>query len=120
MQTEADKLIRDAEDACHDTCEDCGTNIGKNGWDKRCETAGWIKYVCEDCAKKIGGGYYMDDAYFEDGKCIETKEERKKKRAEKKAKYEATKQKFKEEDDAFEKELQAAREEDIKAGRVKD
>ena len=63
----------------------------------------------------------MEGAYYEDGKLVKTKEERDKEKAELEAKWKAREEQHKAEDAEFEKELQTAREEDIKAGRtVKD
>ena len=118
MQDEADRLVRIAEDECYDRCETCGHNIGKDGFSKRCETSGWIRYICDDCAKKLDGIYYMDGNAYEKGKCIKTKEQIDAERKEADAKYKANREKYKAEDDAFKKEIEAAREEDIKAGRV--
>ena len=120
MQDRADEIIRRAEDECYDTCEDCGANIGKHGYNKRCETSGWIRYICDDCAEKIEGTYYMDGGLYEQGKCIKTKEQLDIERKEAEAKYEANREKYKAEDEAFKKELEEARAEDIKAGRVED
>lgn len=55
----ASKLIKEAEDKCYNTCEVCGRQIGYE-WSPRCETTGWIKYLCEDCAKE-NGRYYIKD-----------------------------------------------------------
>lgn len=80
----AEKLIRQAEHECYNTCEECGRQIGTD-WSPRCETQGWINYVCEDCAKKRGGIYAIygeksdDTKYFMDGKDI-TEEHRGQKR----------------------------------------
>ena len=121
MQDKADEIIRQAEDECYDKCEDCGADIGKNGYRKRCETAGWIRYICEDCAKKHKGSYYMEGAYYKDGELMKTKEELDKEKAEIDAKWKAREEQYEAEDAEFEKELAAAREEDIRAGRtVKD
>ena len=118
MQDKADEIIRQAEDECYDKCEDCGADIGKNGYRKRCETAGWIRYICEDCAKKHKGSYYMEGAYYKDGKLMKTKEELDKEKAEIDAKWKAREEQYEAEDAEFEKELAAAREEDIRAGRT--
>lgn len=118
MNDEAKRLIKIAEDKCYDTCEDCGANIGKNGFNKRCETTGWITYICDECAKKHNNSYYMDGALYNAGKCLKTKEQIEAERADIEAKYEANRKKYREEQKAFEKELEAAREEDIKTGRV--
>lgn len=53
---EVDRYVHEAEKECYGRCEDCGRQIGGD-WCPRCETKGWIAYVCEDCAKKRGGSY---------------------------------------------------------------
>ena len=44
-------LISACEDECYKVCEKCGSTIGTD-WSPRCETMGWISYICENCAKK--------------------------------------------------------------------
>lgn len=51
-------LINETEKKCFDTCEDCGMSIGEN-WSPRCETTGWITYICEKCAKEKRNGPYI-------------------------------------------------------------
>lgn len=78
------KIVREAENDCYNVCEDCGRQIGTD-WSPRCETQGWISYVCEDCAKKHGGVYAKLDGktvekrFFRNGEDVteELKEDRK-------------------------------------------
>ena len=56
VQDTVDKLIADAEKECMDYCEDCGYQIGTD-WSPRCETQGWISYICKNCAEKRGDTY---------------------------------------------------------------
>lgn len=56
MDKSADRLIAAAEKECYNRCEVCGDFIGTS-WTARCETKGWIRYVCERCAKKHGWRY---------------------------------------------------------------
>lgn len=51
MDETAERLIEFADRECYGLCEVCGDQIGTS-WKARCETKGWIRYVCEDCAKK--------------------------------------------------------------------
>lgn len=55
----ADDLVDSAERECFGTCEVCGTRIGgeHEGFEPRCETKGWIRYVCRRCAEKNGWSY---------------------------------------------------------------
>lgn len=64
----ASKLIRNTESECMKTCEVCGSQIGTE-WSPICQTAGWIRYICETCAKK-GGRYYKDHKLYENGKLV--------------------------------------------------
>lgn len=59
-----DSLVRDAEKRCFSRCEKCGDYIGTD-YEKRCNTTGWIKYLCEDCAKASGVPYVMDGKPYE-------------------------------------------------------
>ena len=65
----AKRLIRIAEDECYNTCEDCGRQIGTT-YSPRCETTGWITYLCEDCAKKHNKNYIKDDSIYNNGKFV--------------------------------------------------
>lgn len=56
MDVTADRLVSEAESECFNYCEVCGERIG-NRWHARCETKGWIRYVCEKCAKNTGWRY---------------------------------------------------------------
>ena len=51
VQYMVDNLIENAESECYNTCEDCGRQIGTE-WSPRCETHGWINYLCRECATK--------------------------------------------------------------------
>lgn len=69
-----EKVVKEAEDACYSTCEECGNSIGTD-YSPRCETLGWITYICERCAKKRGGKYRKGDGIYKDGEFIETVKE---------------------------------------------
>ena len=74
MNSWAEEIVRWAEDECYKTCEDCGHQIGTD-WSPRCETAGWITYLCDDCAAKHQGFYYKNGAKWQGDKMLMTKEE---------------------------------------------
>ena len=65
----AKRLIRIAEDECYNTCEYCGRQIGTT-YSPRCETTGWITYLCEDCAKKRDKNYIKDDSIYNNGNFV--------------------------------------------------
>lgn len=65
-----EKAIKEAKDACYSTCEECGNSIGTD-YSPRCETSGWITYICERCAKKRGGKYRKGDGIYKDGEFVE-------------------------------------------------
>ena len=64
-----EKAIRETEDACHSTCEECGSSIGTD-YLPRCETLGWITYICERCAKKRGVKYRKGNGIYRNGELI--------------------------------------------------
>ena len=66
-----EKAIKEAEDACYSTCEECGNSIGTN-YSPRCETLGWITYICERCAKKRGVKYQKGNDIYKNGEFIES------------------------------------------------
>lgn len=65
-----EKAIRETEDTCHSTCEECGSSIGTD-YLPRCETLGWITYICERCAKKRGVKYRKGNGIYRNGEFIE-------------------------------------------------
>ncbi len=60
LMSMVDKLIAEGEKECYNTCEDCGHQIGTD-WSPRCETQGWINYICDECAIKRGGVYSIEN-----------------------------------------------------------
>ena len=93
MQSEAERLVDAAEDELYETCELCGSTIGVDDEHPRCETAGWIRYICKDCASKHDGQYYTDNGLWEKGKLIKTAVELKKEQNEAVAKRKAKQKK---------------------------
>jgi hypothetical protein len=69
-----DKIVKKAETDCYNTCEVCGSTIGSS-WSPRCETRGWITYICDECAESKGSEYYKDGALWKGTSCIKTKEQ---------------------------------------------
>lgn len=60
LDEEAAELIRKCEDECYDYCEDCGRQIGVS-YSPRCQTKGWVRFICDSCAKKLKPGTYLID-----------------------------------------------------------
>lgn len=57
-----ENIVKEAEDQCFNTCEECGKSIGLEPFAyPKCETKGWITYLCEDCAKKRKSEYLIQD-----------------------------------------------------------
>ena len=106
LDSEANARIRKAEDDCYNVCEHCGWQIGTE-YSPRCETSGWITYICEKCATKVGKDgretfYYKDGALYEGKKIIKTKEQVK---AERDA-FEAKMDKLEEENESSDEEAE--------------
>ena len=95
MNSWADEIVHWAEDECYKTCEECGCQIGTEQT-PRCETMGWITYMCDRCAAKTRGFYFKNGAKWQGDKMVMTKEEveaeRKCKEAEIEAKYKKEKE----------------------------
>lgn len=49
IDTYVEKLVQECDEACYNVCDHCGTSFA---WTPRCETIGWISYICPECAKK--------------------------------------------------------------------
>lgn len=54
------EMVAKADRECYDRCEVCGCQIGVD-WSPRCETTGWVSYVCDECARKRDVVYSMID-----------------------------------------------------------
>lgn len=65
-----EKSVRKAEEECYSVCEDCGRPIGED-YSPRCQTVGWISYICEDCAKAQGRKYVKNKTMYKDGRPVE-------------------------------------------------
>lgn len=55
---EITQAVRECETDCGRYCQVCGRGIGENHFSSKCETDGWITYVCETCAAASGHRYY--------------------------------------------------------------
>ena len=89
LESEASARIAKAEDDCYKTCEECGRQIGTD-WSPRCETTGWITYICDSCAEKRKFDYYKNGEKWNGKTRLMTAEEVK-------AKHEAYEKKLEEE-----------------------
>ena len=88
LESEAEKRVRQAEADCYNTCEKCGNQIGTD-WSPRCETTGWINYLCDECAAKHNNFYFKNGAKWQGNKMIMTREEVNAERKKYEEKYEA-------------------------------
>ena len=68
------KIIQEVGHECFNVCECCGRRIGSS-YSPRCETVGWIKYVCESCADKMKIHYYKNGELWKESKKLKSKEE---------------------------------------------
>lgn len=74
LDSKAEEIINNATKKCTNVCEDCGHQIGTN-WSPKCETTGWITYICKDCAEKSGKRYYKNNELWDGKKRVMTKKE---------------------------------------------
>ena len=88
LESEAEKRVRQAEADCYNTCEKCGNQIGTDQ-SPRCETTGWINYLCDECAAKHNNFYFKNGAKWQGNKMIMTREEVNAERKKYEEKYEA-------------------------------
>lgn len=51
-----EKLVAEYDAECYKVCERCGNHIGTE-YSPRCETFGWVSYLCENCAKQSKVNY---------------------------------------------------------------
>ena len=64
LDTLAFDAVHKAEKECYSTCEECGREIGTD-FSPRCETTGWITYLCEQCARNRGHGYKKNGKLYD-------------------------------------------------------
>ena len=60
---EVSNLVSKTVDICYKTCERCGARIGDKYY-PRCETHGWISYICDKCAVKSESIYMMNGKWY--------------------------------------------------------
>ena len=68
-------LVRKAESDCDNYCIRCGANFS---YTTKCQTDGWITYICENCAKESDLVYYKNGKKVKNDKLL--KEEKKEKK----------------------------------------
>lgn len=84
MSQIADELIAKATDECYNVCEKCGTSIGVDAQHPRCQTKGWVKYICKKCADANKDcQYYIGKDLYQNGKKVVEKKHKKVKKEEK-------------------------------------
>lgn len=111
MFDEATKIVKDAEAECYNICEKCGHQIGTN-WSPRCETTGWITYICDDCAKNGKTRYYKNGALYMGSELLKTKAEIDAEREAREAKYRKRQEEYEKENTEFEQQLKTLEKEE--------
>lgn len=66
VDNKADDLIHKAERDCYNVCEHCGRPFDEKH-NPRCETVGWVRYICEKCASKYTGNYIKGKKVYNKG-----------------------------------------------------
>lgn len=74
LDRRASYIIRNLEKECENICEFCGKTIGTK-WSPSCCTTGWIRYICEDCAKESEFNYIKNGELWHKNKMIKSKED---------------------------------------------
>ena len=100
----------EVEKESYNVCEVCGSQIGEE-WSPRCETRGWVSYICKSCAEKQDSDYYMNGELWSGDKRIKTKAELDEEAKALEAKEAEMRIKYEQEEAEYEKELAAAKEE---------
>lgn len=80
LDAEAEQIIDETIEKCHRICEDCGCWIGDDQLSPRCQTTGWVSYICDRCAEKPDSDgrfkqYFKNGALYEGKKLLKTKEQ---------------------------------------------
>lgn len=75
LENRATTIVNEATNDAYEHCEHCGRQIGTR-WNPRCQTTGWISYICEECAKKRPDRQYIKNhSLYINGECLKTPEE---------------------------------------------
>jgi hypothetical protein len=74
MYNNVRELVIKYEKQSEDICCECGIHIG-TAYSKKCVTSGWIRFMCESCAKKQNSVYYIKRTKFLKGKKLNSKNE---------------------------------------------
>lgn len=72
---EVSEIVAVCEEECGHYCQICGNSIGDHRIHDKCETSGWITYICDRCAIADGGKYFNHNT----GKLMQELKEIKKK-----------------------------------------
>lgn len=78
LYNKAREIVNKYTQKAYETCECCGNQIGKSSWSPRCTTAGWITYLCKDCAEKKEAYYTIEgkEGEFYKGKRVKAKKQK--------------------------------------------
>lgn len=55
---EVTEIVDECEKECAKYCQICGNRIDEHGLYDKCETRGWIIYICDKCAMASGRTYF--------------------------------------------------------------
>ena len=69
---EVQEIVRQCEKECEARCQICGNRIDEHGWHDKCETSGWITYICDRCAMAQPQQYFnhKKNKWMKEDKCI--------------------------------------------------
>ena len=76
MYEQAQAMVMQAEKDCFGLCERCGAHIGEKR-SPRCETTGWVTYICKKCADAAGSVYYIGEEKYANGQKINVEKDEK-------------------------------------------
>ena len=74
LDRKARKIVQELEVKCEGICERCGHQIGTS-WSPTCQTLGWITYICDDCAEKLGQNYLKNGELWNGKTLLKSKEQ---------------------------------------------
>lgn len=74
LDRKARKIVQELEAKCEGICERCGHQIGTS-WSPTCQTLGWITYICDDCAEKLGQNYLKNGELWNGKTLLKSKEQ---------------------------------------------
>lgn len=116
VRRQVSQLAKEARDRTWHSCERCGCHVesAEDIWSPRCQTLGWVSYLCAKCAAESGNQYYKNGDLWQGDKMLKSKADLEREAEEEERAYKEQKEKNRPAEEALEKEIAEAKAEEAK------